>query len=230
MEPGELDPHLHAKGGVEVGERLVEQEDLGVADDGAPDGHALPLPARELLRLAVQQRLELKDACGVVHLLLPLLLGNVAELEAEPHVVRHAHVRIERVALEHHGEAALGRRDVVRPDAVDEEVAAGDLLQPGDESQQGGLAAAGRAHEDAELAVLDPERHALDDVDVSEGLLDVGELDGSHCALSSLLHGAKSQATHQLPLAHPAEDEDGRDGHGRRCGELGPEEPFRAGK
>src|SRR5437762_9051490 len=33
---------------------------------------------------------------------------------------------------------------------------------------------------------------------------------------SSLLHGAKSQATHQLPLAHPAKDENGRDGHGRR--------------
>src|SRR5712664_1842319 len=45
-----------------------------------------------------------------------------------------------------------------------------------------------------------------------------------------LLHGAKRQATHQLALAHPAEDEDGRDGHGRRCGELGPEEAFRARK
>ena len=39
---------VHAQRGVEVGQRLVEQEGLGLAHDGAADGDALALAAREL--------------------------------------------------------------------------------------------------------------------------------------------------------------------------------------
>jgi hypothetical protein len=42
-------------------------------------------------------------------------------------------VRIERVGLEHHGDAALRRRHVVDDHAVDLQRAAGDLLEPGDQ-------------------------------------------------------------------------------------------------
>ena len=45
---------------VEVGQRLVEQEHLRVAHDGAADGDALALAAGELRRLAVEQLLELQ--------------------------------------------------------------------------------------------------------------------------------------------------------------------------
>ena len=61
VQPGKLDPHLHAQGGIEVGERLVEQEDLGLADDGAADRDPLALAARQLLGLALQQRAEVQD-------------------------------------------------------------------------------------------------------------------------------------------------------------------------
>ena len=54
MQLLELDPHLHAQLGVEVRERLVEQEDLGVADDGAAERDALALTAGELARLALE--------------------------------------------------------------------------------------------------------------------------------------------------------------------------------
>src|SRR5207245_9850470 len=94
--------------------------------------------------------------------------------------VRSGHVRVSRIVLECDGESALGRRHGVRPDAVDEEIAVADHLQPGDERQQRGFAAAGGADEDDELAVVDPERHALDDVHVPERLADVGQLDGGH--------------------------------------------------
>ena len=65
VQPRQLDPHLHAQLRVEVGQRLVEQEHLRVADDGAADRDALPLAAREFLRMPVEQRLELEDACGL---------------------------------------------------------------------------------------------------------------------------------------------------------------------
>ena len=67
--------------------------------------------------------------------------------------------------------------------AVDQEIARGDLLEPGDHPQQGGLAAAGRTDEDAELAVLDLEVDALDDLDVAVALADVLECDGGHDTL-----------------------------------------------
>jgi hypothetical protein len=49
-----LDPHLHAQLGVQVRQRFVEQEDLGVLDDGPPDGDPLALAARQMRGLAVK--------------------------------------------------------------------------------------------------------------------------------------------------------------------------------
>ena len=80
------------------------------------------------------------------------------------------HMRVERVGLEHHGDAALDRRQVVDPLAADDDVAAGDILEPGDHAQQGRLAAARRADEDDELAFRDLEVDALDDFEVAERL------------------------------------------------------------
>src|ERR1043165_6243006 len=42
-------------GGVEVRQRLIEEEDAGVAHDGAPDGDALALAAGELLGQTLKQ-------------------------------------------------------------------------------------------------------------------------------------------------------------------------------
>ena len=94
-------------------------------------------------------------------------------LEAEGEVLVDAHVRIERVALEHHGDAALGGRHLVHALAVDQEVAAGDRLEAGDHAQQRRLAAARGADEDGELAGIDGEVDAVDDLDVAVPLEDL---------------------------------------------------------
>ena len=52
--------------------------------------------------------------------------------------------------------------DVVDQLAVDQDLAVGDLLEPGDHPQQGRLAATRRADEDHELAVLDLQVDAVD--------------------------------------------------------------------
>ena len=49
-----FDPQL----GIEVGQRLVEQEDLGVAADGATDRDTLPLAAGQLARPMLRTRAE----------------------------------------------------------------------------------------------------------------------------------------------------------------------------
>ena len=57
----DLEPHLGAQLGIEVGERLVEQEHADLLDQRPADGDALALAAGELRRLAVEQRLDLQQ-------------------------------------------------------------------------------------------------------------------------------------------------------------------------
>ena len=71
-------------------------------------------------------------------------------------------MRIERVILEHHGDVAIGRLELVDDAPADIDLAAGDGLKPGDHPQQRRLAAAGGADQHAELAVADVEVDALD--------------------------------------------------------------------
>ena len=109
MQLGELDAHLHAQRGVEVGQRLVEQEDLGLAHDGAADGDALALAAGKLLGLALQQLVELQDARRLGDCASISPCGTPASRSAKAMFSRDRHMRIERIGLEHHGDAALGR-------------------------------------------------------------------------------------------------------------------------
>ena len=62
VEVDELGAHLDAELGVEVGERLVEEEDLGIADDGAADRDALALAARKLLGPALEELLDVRGS------------------------------------------------------------------------------------------------------------------------------------------------------------------------
>ena len=60
----DLGAHLHAQTCVEVGERLVHEEDARVADDRAAHRDALALAARELARLALEQVCEPERLAG----------------------------------------------------------------------------------------------------------------------------------------------------------------------
>ena len=84
VQLGKLDPHLHAQRRVEVRQRLVEQENLGVAHDGAADGDALALAAGKLAGLAIEQRLELEDSRRGEHFRPPLFLATPASRSAKP--------------------------------------------------------------------------------------------------------------------------------------------------
>ena len=64
MQPLDLDAQFGAQLGVEVGQRLVEQEHVDVAHQRAADGDALALAAGKRRRLALQQRLDLQDSAA----------------------------------------------------------------------------------------------------------------------------------------------------------------------
>ena len=69
----------------------------------------------------------------------------------------------------------LRRRDAVDDLAVDRQRARRDVLEPGDQPQQGGLAATRRADEHHEFAGPDIEVDALDHLDGAERFSDIGE-------------------------------------------------------
>ncbi|MCY1366601.1 hypothetical protein D9M69_535050 [compost metagenome] len=161
----DLGAHFHAQLGVQVGQRLVEQEQLRVARQRPAHGHALALAARELGRAAVQQVLDLQHARHLVDALVAIGLGHLAHLQREADVVGHRHGRVERVALEHHGDVALGGRHTDHVLARDVQLAFGRLFEPGNDVEQGGLAAARGADQDQELARLDVNVDALEHLD-----------------------------------------------------------------
>ena len=105
----DLDAHLAAQLGVEVGQRLVEQEDLRIAHDGAAHGDALALAAGELARAALEQVLEFQRPGRRRDPAVDLVLRRAAVAQAVGHVVVDLHMRVERIVLEHHGDVALGR-------------------------------------------------------------------------------------------------------------------------
>ena len=156
-------------------QRLVEQEHLGIAHDRAAHRHPLPLAAGELARKALEVRVEVQDLRRVRDALLHDLGVRLAQLQAERHVLGDGHVRIQRVALEHHRDVAVLGLDVVDDLAVDGDRAGGDLLESRQHAQQRRLAAARRPDQHDELAVLDVEADAVQDLGGAEGLLDVLE-------------------------------------------------------
>ena len=186
LDPRHLGAHLHAQLGVEVGERLVHQERLRVAHDGAAHGHALALAAGQVRRLALEVVLEIEDPRGLLDLGVDLPLVDLRELEREAHVVAHGHVRIQRVVLEHHRDVAILRSEVVDDLLADEHLALGDVLEPGDHPQRGRLPAAGRTDQDHELAITDHEVDRLDGLGpVGIPLRDALELNLGHCSFPS---------------------------------------------
>jgi hypothetical protein len=91
----------------------------------------------------------------LAHTLPDLGLAELLDLQPIGHVVVHAQVRVERVVLEDHRDVALLRRNLVDDGVVDHQISLADLLQPREHAQRGRLAAAGRAHQNHELAVAD---------------------------------------------------------------------------
>ena len=113
VEGLELVAQLDAQLRVEVGERLVEQEEPRLEDDAARDGDALLLAAGHLGREFGGVALEVDEPQRGVDPLRHLGLADAAELEPEGDVLAHGEVREQRVVLEDHAELALFRRDFV---------------------------------------------------------------------------------------------------------------------
>jgi predicted dehydrogenase len=162
LQARNLRAHLHAQLRIEVRQRLVHQEHGGLADDRPAHRDALALAAGKLGGPAVEVLLEVEDPRRVQDAALALLGPDVPQLEPEAHVLAHGHLRVQRVVLEDHRDVAVLGGTVVDDLAADPQRALGDVLESCGHPQGRRLPAAGRAHEDHELAVGDLQVHASD--------------------------------------------------------------------
>ena len=161
LKAQQLLAHLHAQLGVQVRQRLVQQQHLRLDHDGAGERDALLLAARQLRRPAVGQMLQPDEVERRVHPPLDLRARHAPLLQPEGDVAAHCHMRPQRVALEHHADVALVRRQARDVAPADRHLPALRDVEAGDQAKQRGLAAARRAEEGEELARLDVEVDVL---------------------------------------------------------------------
>ena len=178
---GKFDAGTGPQGRIEIGERLVEQEGLRLLDDRTADGDTLALTTRELARLALEQVRHFKDAGGLVDPRVDGLARHADILEPECHVVAHAHMWIKRIGLEHHGNAALARRQMIDTFVIDGNLAAIDRFEARDHSQKRRFPAAGRSEKHDEFACLDGQRQVIQHRHGTEMLAHIPDLNmGRH--------------------------------------------------
>ena len=157
---------------VEVGERLVEQQQLGPGDQRVRDEHALLLAAGQLAHpgIGVPGRADVAEGPLDKFPALPRREGEAepVPVKAERHHVAGAqrHVGVDDQLLRHVADAALVL--VVQRLAVDEHPAARRLEQAEDDAQQRGLARAVRADDPGEVALTKRERHVAEHLAAAE--------------------------------------------------------------
>ena len=191
VQPADFGTGLHAKRCVEIAQWLVEQEDVRIADDGAADGDALALSAREFLGPPFEIRLHGEDPRGFLDLRIDFGLWQSHVLEAEGEVFGHRHMRIESVGLEDHGDAALGWCKRLHVAPVDDDLAARDFLEAGNHAQQCRLAASRWPDENHEFAVVDSKVDTLDYLDIAELLGYANQLQRGHTTRSFALRAVR---------------------------------------
>ena len=184
MQPLDLHPHLDAQLGVEIGERFVEQEQQRIAHQSAAHRHALALAAGQLRRLATEQRLDLQQPGHICQRRLLLRPRHMAAFHSERDVLAHRHRWIERIGLEHHGDVAVLWRDVIDDPSADFHGPRARAIEPGDDVEQRGLAAAGRPDQHGEFTALDVEIDPLQHLQIGV----------------PLRQGANAQRCHDNPI------------------------------
>ena len=169
--------HAQAQIFVERRQRLVEQQHARIGDQRARQRHPLLLAARELGRQPVGEFLELHLGDQFARLGVALRQAGAAHFQRKGHVVEHAAMREQGVALEHHGGAAPDLRQADDGFAADPDIAGGRNLVTRDHAQDRGLAAAAGAQKAAIGTVRDGQAEILDRHGLAEALGDAQDLD-----------------------------------------------------
>ena len=179
---------VHARG------RLVQQEHVGLVQDGDRQGEPLLEPQGELSRRRVQVRAQAEAFREFVDPGACPVSGKVEDLGMEIEVLPDRQLAVEREGLRHVADPIAGGQVVgVHGLAEELRLALGGGEKAGEHLHRGGLAAAIRAEESEDLAAADGEAHAIDGGEAAEALREVRGLDGRLAA------GVDARGDHQGP-------------------------------
>ena len=151
---------------VERAERLVHQQHFGPVGQRARNRDALLLAAGQLRGQAVVHAFECNELQQLLATRAPLGRLHLAHAQRELDVVGDRHVPEQRVVLEDEPDLALAHVHVRHVAAMQRDAPVVDFSEPCDRAQQGALAAAARAEQHQELALVDVQRDVVDDRDV----------------------------------------------------------------
>jgi hypothetical protein len=185
LERADLGPGLHAQLRIEIGQGLVHEEGGRLAHDRPPHRDPLALAAGERARLALQELLQAEGLRGLLDALVDLRSRRPPQPERKRDVLVDRQMRVERIALEDHGDVAVAGRDVVHDPIPDSQHALADVLQARDHPKCCCLPAPGWADENHELTV---------------GNLEVQRRNGSSAVRIHLRHIGERHARHQFLL------------------------------
>ncbi len=178
---GDLGAQLGAQSAVEIGQRLVHQEQARAPDDRPAHRDPLALATGELPGLATPDLGQTERGEHLADLLIYLGLFQRGHPQRKRDVFLDGHMRIEREVLKHHRNLTIPRVEIVGFFPVDQDAADGRRFETGDHPQHSGLSAAGWPEEHHEFAVVNVETHPVDrDRAVRKGLADVAQCDRGH--------------------------------------------------
>ena len=179
MDLLQLRAHRHAERRVEVRERLVEEQQRGLANERTRERDPLALAARELVRAPCEE----VDAphelgCGP-NAPFGLARRHVANRQPEADVLLDRQVWEERVALEDHRDVSATGPPARHVALAEQDPSGARLLQPGDQPEERRLAAARRADHGEQLALGDLEIERRECLDFAVALCETLETESA---------------------------------------------------
>jgi hypothetical protein len=126
--------------------------------------------------------IDLQQFCSFLDTLPDLGSREILAAQGEADVLPHVHMRVKRKELEHEGDVARRRWQGGNVLTIEQDAPRCRQFQSRDHAQGRGLAAAGRAEDDEERAVIHRAADALNGGKRSEGFGDLLKLDLRHGA------------------------------------------------
>ena len=189
----DLRTHLVTQFCIQVGQRLIHQEDLRVTDHRTADRDTLSLTAGQSFRFSVEILCDIEDFSDLFHLLIDLILRCIFQFQSKSEIIAHGHMRVQSVALENHGDIAVLRFHIIDKFPIDPQFSAGDLFKTGNHTECRGFSASGRSDKNDKFFVFDR------DVDV------VNRQDTAAVDLLQILHNYFCHVTFALTQRPPPE-------------------------
>lgn len=180
LEIAEESAQVSAEGGIEVGEGFVEEEEVGLEDQGTTDGRACGLAARKRGGEMMESWAEIKPVPHDLGSGAPLVSVEALEAEGKLELLDEGQVGKESGGLGDPAAGAILGRETGDVGVVEEDAAGIRGFESGDEAEGGGLAAAGRSHQEVMRAGSDVDGKVLDCRDLAETFADSLKADAGH--------------------------------------------------